>query len=57
MGGSRQGELVHGNAGRPRSRIIAPGDQKGLESILQYFEWPPVSLKRLTYLDTGMVHY
>jgi hypothetical protein len=36
-------------------RIIAPGDQKGLESILEYFERPPVSLKRLTYLDTDRV--
>ncbi|MFN0060514.1 MAG: transposase zinc-binding domain-containing protein [Planctomycetota bacterium] len=38
-------------------RLIAPGDQEGLESILEYFERPPVSLKNLTYLDTGMVHY
>ncbi|MFN0058348.1 MAG: hypothetical protein ACKVX7_07810, partial [Planctomycetota bacterium] len=29
-------------------RIIPPGDQRGLESILEYFERPPVSLKSLT---------
>ena len=38
-------------------RVIAPGSRRELESILQYMERAPVSLKRLTLRDTGMVHY
>ena len=37
-------------------RRVAAGDRKSLESLLQYFERPPVSLRRLTYRDDGMVH-
>jgi len=36
---------------------VAPGDNKALESILEYIERPPVSLKKLRYLDSGMVVY
>ncbi len=38
-------------------RVIAAGSTGELESLLKYMERPPVSLKRLTYMDTGMVHY
>ena len=36
---------------------IAAGDRQSLETLLQYIERPPVSLRRLTYRDDGMVHY
>lgn len=36
---------------------IDPNNKKALESILEYMERPPVSLKRLSLLDTGMVTY
>ncbi len=38
-------------------RMIGPLQRSELESILRYMLRPPVSLKRLTYLDTGMVLY
>ena len=39
------------------TRRIAVGDRQSLETLLQYIERPPVSLRRLTYRDDGMVHY
>ncbi len=39
------------------SRRVEAGDQKALQSLLEYIERPPVSLARLTYRDDGMVHY
>ena len=38
-------------------RRIAQGERQELESLLQYMEWPPVSLQRLSYLDDGRVLY
>jgi hypothetical protein len=38
-------------------RRVQQGDRKSLESLLGYFERPPVSLRRLSYLDDGRVHY
>lgn len=38
-------------------RVIEAGDRRGLESILQYMERAPVSLERLSVLDTGLVYY
>jgi len=39
-------------------RRVAKGDRQGLESLLQYIERPPVSLKRLRYLrEEGRVFY
>ena len=39
------------------TRRVAAGDRQSLETLLQYIERPPVSLRRLTYRDDGMVHY
>ena len=39
------------------NRRIAQGDRKELESVLQYIDRPPVSLKRLQYLEDGRVLY
>ena len=38
-------------------RKVEADDRKGLEGLLSYFERAPVSLRRLTYRDDGMVHY
>ena len=38
-------------------RRIAGGQRQELESLLQYFERPPVSLERLEYQDDGRVLY
>ena len=38
-------------------RRVPVGDRESLESLLQYIERPPVSLRRRTYRDDGMVHY
>jgi hypothetical protein len=48
---------AHSGFGVHTERVIEPGSRQELESILQYMERAPVSLKQLTYLDTGMVHY
>jgi hypothetical protein len=39
------------------TRRIAAGDRQSFETLLQYIERPPVSLKQLTYRDDGVVHY
>ena len=39
------------------ARRVAAGDPQSLETLLQYIERPPVSLRRLTYRPDGMVHY
>jgi hypothetical protein len=39
------------------TRRVAAGDRQSLETLLQYIERPPVSLRRWTYRDDGMVHY
>ena len=39
------------------SRRVAEGERAELESVLQYIDRPPVSLKRLEYLADGRVHY
>ena len=39
------------------TRRVAAGDRQSLETLLQYIERPPVSLRRLTYRPDGMVHY
>ena len=36
---------------------MAEGDRAELESVLQYIDRPPVSLKRLEYREDGRVHY
>ena len=38
-------------------RKIEAEDRKELEGLLDYMERAPVSLRRLTYQDDGMVHY
>jgi hypothetical protein len=38
-------------------RKIAAEDRQGLERLLTYMERPAVSLRRLRYLDDGMVNY
>ena len=38
-------------------RKLEAYDRKGLEGLLSYMERAPVSLRRLTYRDDGMVHY
>jgi hypothetical protein len=38
-------------------RRLSQEDRKGIESVLQYMERPPVSLERLTYQDDGRVLY
>ena len=38
-------------------RRIEADDRKGLEGLLAYMDRPPVSLRRLTYLPDGLVHY
>jgi hypothetical protein len=38
-------------------RRIETWDRKGLEGLLSYMERAPVSLRRLTYRDDGLVHY
>jgi len=38
-------------------RKIERDDRKGLEGLLEYMDRPPVSLRRLTYLANGLVHY
>jgi hypothetical protein len=38
-------------------RRIEADDRKGLEGLLAYMDRPPVSLRRLTYLPEGLVHY
>ncbi len=40
-----------------RERKIEAEDRRNLESLLSYMERPAVSLRRLRYLDDGMVHY
>lgn len=39
------------------SRRVAEGDRSELESVLQYIDRPPVSLKRLEYREDGRVLY
>jgi hypothetical protein len=38
-------------------RKIERDDRKGLEGLLEYMDRPPVSMRRLTYLPNGLVHY
>ena len=38
-------------------RAIPAGDDAALTSLLEYFARPAVSERRLTHLDTGLVHY
>jgi hypothetical protein len=38
-------------------RRLEREDRQGLQGLLSYMERSPVSLKRLTYRDDGMVHY
>jgi hypothetical protein len=38
-------------------RKLEADDRKGLQGLLSYMERAPVSLRRLRYLDDGMVHY
>lgn len=38
-------------------RKLERDDRHGLQGLLSYMERAPVSLKRLTYRDDGMVHY
>ena len=38
-------------------RKLQADDRKGLEGLLGYMDRPPVSLRRLTYLANGLVHY
>lgn len=47
----------HSGFGIHADRVIQPGSRRELESILQYMERAPVSLKRLTLRPDGMVHY
>jgi hypothetical protein len=47
----------HSGFGVHADRVIQPGSRRELESILQYMERAPVSLKRLTLRPDGMVHY
>ena len=46
----------HSGFGVRTERVIEPGCRRELESILLYMERALISLKRITYLDTGMVH-
>ena len=39
------------------TRRVAEGDRQSLETLLQYIERPPVSLRRLIYRPDGLVHY
>ncbi len=47
----------HSGFGVDASRRVAQGDRSELESVLQYIDRPPVSLKRLEYRDDGRVLY
>jgi hypothetical protein len=47
----------HSGFGVDASRRMAQGDRDNLESVLQYIDRPPVSLKRLEYRDDGRVLY
>jgi len=38
-------------------RKIERDDRKGLEGLLEYMDRPPISMRRLTYLAGGLVHY
>lgn len=44
----------HSGFGVDGSRRVAQGDRLELESVLQYIDRPPVSLKRLEYRDDGL---
>ena len=51
------GSWRHSGFNLNTTRRVAAGDRKSLETLLQYIERPPVSLKRLTYREDGMVDY
>ncbi len=38
-------------------RKIERDDRKSLEGLLQYMDRPPISMRRLSYLPNGLVHY
>ena len=47
----------HSGFGLDFQRKIEADDRKELEGLLCYMDRPPSSLRRLTYLPNGLVHY
>ena len=47
----------HSGFGVDFQRKVEADDRSGLERLLCYMDRPPISLRRLTYLPDGLVHY